>query len=236
MTIKILVCDDDPRFVQKMVDSIHKQHCDVKITVTGCTDPGALNDKALSEFHLMFLDVDMGQYSGLSIARRVRDLRLDTLLIFVTHYIEFSIQGYELSAFRYLLKSDLDKKLPVYFKEAISLLAQKADVFHFFIGGEEYEVKYQNILYIESHARTVTLHYFASELPEREFYAKMSELEEQLFPVGFLRVHKSFLVNMRHIETLNYNKVQLKGGITLPVSQKNFQTLKLCYMNWKAQQ
>lgn len=238
MTVKILVCDDDPTFVNQMVELIDRQpkyEC-TDISITGCSDPSQLSDKILSGFNIMFLDIDMGQYSGLSIARRVRDLQLNSLLIFVTHYVEFSLEGYEVNAFRYLLKEKLSEKLPIYFKEAMMQFAQKRDALKFTASGEEYVVQYENIVYLESHLRIIHLHTQHPERINEYFYATMEEMEKELSPAGFIRIHKSYLVNMQHIKKLNYDRAQLSDDTILPVSQKKFSEIKLRYMNWKAQQ
>lgn len=238
MTVKILVCDDDPAFVNQMVELIDRQpkYGTLDISITGCSDPGQLSDKVLSEFNIMFLDIDMGQYSGLSIARRVRELQLTSLLIFVTHYVEFSLEGYEVNAFRYLLKENLSDKLPLYFKEAMMQFEQKRNTLTFTAGGEDYVVQYENIVYLESQLRIIHLHMLHPEQIRECFYATMEEMEKELSPSGFLRIHKSYLVNMQHIRKLNYDKAQLSDGTILPVSQKKFSEIKLRYMNWKAQQ
>ena len=64
----------------------------------------------------------------------------------------------------------------------------------------------------------------------------MEEMEKELSPAGFIRIHKSYLVNMQHIKKLNYDRAQLSDDTILPVSQKKFSEIKLRYMNWKAQQ
>lgn len=238
MTVKILVCDDDPTFVNQLVELINRQpkYGTSNISITGCSDPSQLNDKMLSEFNIMFLDIDMGQYSGLSIARRVRNLQLNSLLIFVTHYVEFSLEGYEINAFRYLLKESLSEKLPIYFKEAMMQFAQKGNALKFTASGEDYVVQYENIVYLESHLRIIHLHTRHPERINEYFYATMEEMEKELSPAGFLRIHKSYLVNMQHIKKLNYDRAQLSDDTILPVSQKKFSEIKLRYMNWKAQQ
>ena len=71
---------------------------------------------------------------------------------------------------------------------------------------------------------------------ENRFYATMEEMENELAPAGFLRIQKSYLVNMRYIMKLNYNQVLLIDGTILPVSQKRFAEIKLQYMNWKTRQ
>ena len=238
MGVRILVCDDDPNFVERMGKSIREQaEClGAEIAITNCSDPGVLSSKALCEFDIMFLDIDMGRHSGLDLARRVRGLQLNTLLIFVTNYVEFSLDGYEVNAFRYLLKADLAAKLPACFEAALAQLAAQNRAFCFFVSGEKYTVRYDNILYLESRSRTIQLHTLRPQRIGEYFYAAMEQIEKDLAQAGFLRVHKSYLVNMQYIQKLNYDKVQLAGGVTLPVSQKRFSEIKLRYMNWKTKQ
>lgn len=87
--IKALVCDDDAAFCQKMADLVRRNQPEdgSSVAVTICCDPTALADKALGQFDIAFLDIDMGAYSGLELARHIRSLNLDTILIFVTNYV-----------------------------------------------------------------------------------------------------------------------------------------------------
>ncbi len=197
MQISVLVCDDDKKFVQDMVELLRALTENYSIKITGCSQPEKLTDKFLGDFQIMFLDIDMGNYNGLEIARRVRKLKLDTVLIFVTHYMEYSPEGYEVNAFRYLLKDNIKDKLPNYLKEAIREVQSHADSLMFTI---------------------------------------MDELEEQLTSAGFLRVHKSYLVNMRYIEKLNYNKLLLVNGKELPVSPRRYSEVKAQHLHWRSRQ
>lgn len=235
MIINILVCDDDAVFVQRMMGLLRAQPTqrDPAVKIYGVTDPSSLEDKELSKFSILFLDIDMGAYNGITIARRIRSLKLDPILIFVTNYVEYSPEGYEVRAFRYLLKSELDRKLPVYYQEALAELNHKADVLTFSVGGEQYFVKRKNIVYLESRKRSMYLHTLQPERAGECFYSTMENMETELNDAGFLRVHKSYLVNMAYIEKLNYDKVLLRNGETLPVSQRKFSDIKILYLRWK---
>ena len=91
--IKALVCDDDAAFCQKIADLVRRNQPEdgSNVAVTICCDPTALTDKALGQFDIAFLDIDMGAYSGLELARHIRSLNLDTILIFVTNYGQYSL-------------------------------------------------------------------------------------------------------------------------------------------------
>lgn len=106
----------------------------------------------------MFLDIDMDERSGMDIARRVRELHLDTIIIFVTNYPEFSMEGYEVRAFRYLLKQEMQQKLPLYFRDALAEIPHDKKELRFSVNAEPYRVAYKDILYLESQQRIVVLH------------------------------------------------------------------------------
>lgn len=109
MKINILLCDDDKDFLQRISDAVAGQPVPpgASICITKSSNPAEITDRQLSQYHIMFLDIDMDERSGMDIARRVRELHLDTVIIFVTNYPEFSMEGYEVRAFRYLLISGM---------------------------------------------------------------------------------------------------------------------------------
>lgn len=238
MAIHILVCDDDEAFARRLAALIEAlaQSDGLPVGVSAVSDPAVLNDSFLRQFDLMLLDIDMGAHSGMELARRIRALRLDTLLIFVTNYVEYGLEGYEVDAFRYILKRDLEAKLPVYFREAVAAVQRREDAFLYSISGEQYRVKHSDILYLESRQRTVCLH---TREPLRNgdcFYAKLDDLETELGQAGFLRIHKSYLVNMACIRKLNYDKAILQNDEILPVSQKKYSERKSRFLQWRAEQ
>ena len=224
--IKVLVCDDDAAFCKKMADLVRKsQPVDgCSAAVTTCCDPVALTDKALGQFDIAFLDID------------IRSMNLDTILIFVTNYVQYSLEGYEVQAFRYLLKSELEEKLPGYYQKALEELQHSADEITFNENGEQFHIKYQDILYMESRQRVMRLFTLTDTRSRGYFYASMEDTEKQLAPVGFLRVQRSYLVNMAHIQKLNYDKVILTNGTELPVSQKMYSSIKAKYLRWRNRQ
>ena len=97
-------------------------------------------------------------------------------------------------------------------------------------------IKYQDILYMESRQRVMRLFTLTDTRSRGYFYASMEDTEKQLAPVGFLRVQRSYLVNMAHIQKLNYDRVILTDGTELPVSQKMYASIKAKYLRWRNRQ
>lgn len=77
------------------------------------------------------------------------------------------------------------------------------------------------------------MHLIDDARTEYRFYGNMAMLSSKLQNLGFLRIHKSYLVNMEYIELFQYEKVYLKGGVCVPSSEKNHKELKQIYLKWR---
>lgn len=238
MEIKVLICDDEPAFVDKIAQVIQNQPLpkEVSINITRTSQSETLTDEQLSQYQIMFLDVMMEPCGGMELARRVRKLGNHAVLIFVTNYVQFSPEGYEVRAFRYVLKQELEKRLPGYFQEAMAEILREEKVLQYSLNGEVYQLAHTNILYLESYQRMIYAHTVKLEQAEYQFYGILEKLTEELEPDGFLRIQKSYLVNMAHIIKLNFDRVLMSNGKVLPVSQKRYSELKKRYLSWKGSQ
>lgn len=154
-SMRILVCDDDAAFAGQLaekIEAIVKPQMP-RSTVDCATDAAQLRALPLAKYDLAFLDIDMGPLNGVDLARRLHELRPDMLLIFVTNYVEYSLQGYEVQAFRYLLKAEMPQKLERYVQQALTAYRKTRDTVHIFCDGEDVELQPQQILYAEMPAR-----------------------------------------------------------------------------------
>lgn len=238
MKINILLCDDDKVFLQRLADVIINQPLPkgISANIVKQSSPIAITDRQLSHFQVMFLDIDMAERSGMEIARRVRALHLNTIIIFVTNYPQFSLEGYEVRAFRYLLKQELEQKLPIYYRDALAEFSQGNKQLHFTVKAESFAIPYSEIIYLESSQRVIYLYTVRPLQAGDHFYGKMEDLTRELEPEGFLRIQKSYLVNMIHIKKLNYDLAVLSNGKELTVSQKRYAQIKTKYLGWKNNQ
>ena len=97
--LSILICDDDDGMIDTMrsiVESVlHKSG--KKARIHTCTDASLVSDQLLSGCDIALLDIDLEEasYNGMDVARRMRTLRSDTVIIFVTNFIEYAPEGYE---------------------------------------------------------------------------------------------------------------------------------------------
>lgn len=237
MNIKILVCDDDSDFVAYMITWLN-QHTPpfCQLSVHGETDPANLTEEDLSTCDIAFLDVDMKTINGIDVAKRMRALQSKVILIFITNYIEYSPEGYEVQAFRFLMKGQLPEKLPRYFAESIQELQRQNRTLSVSLNRELLNVNISELTYLQSENRKVHLYTINHQQEHLCFYETLDHLEQQLAEFGFLRVHKSYLVNMNYICKLKYDQIQMSDGTILPVSERRYSSIREKYLNWKVYQ
>ncbi len=238
MKINILLCDDDNAFLERLADTVARQPQPkgMLVSVNKINNAVGITDRQLSQYQIMFLDIDMGERSGMDIARRVRELHLNTIIIFVTNYPQFSLEGYEVRAFRYLLKQELEQKLPLYYRDALAEIPHNGKGLRFSVNAESYYVPYNDIIYLGSDQRVIYLYTVKPLRRGDHFYGRMEDLAKELEPEGFLRIQKSYLVNMTHIRKLNYDRVIMSDGKELSVSRKGYSQIKIQYLEWKNSQ
>lgn len=238
--LRILICDDDPDFLEFLRQEIRSSlnHATIKATIQVYEGMGDIPETLLHNCDIAFLDIDFSrkQYNGIDIARKIRQKCNRAVIIFITNYIEYAPDGYEVQAFRYILKNEVHAKLERYLIEAVSNLNSVHETFQINVSGEVVNIPIDEILYIESNLHTVKVYVQKSDqssIRNYSYYASLSNVETQLASRGFLRVHKSYLVNMRRIKKYQCHEALLDNGITLRVSEKNYAEQKKKYLLWK---
>lgn len=231
--MEVLVCDDDQEALGRITALLAEPCRKIRAGITATDQPEELDE--LARFDLAFLDIDMKGMDGLTLARRLRAVRPDAVIVFVTNFIQYAPEGYEVQAFRYLLKPALEEKLPACFDLAVEELNRRRQSITVRSDGEIVELPLREILYFESDQRTATAHLAGDGREDCRFYVSMTDLTRQLEEAGFLRVQRSYLVNMAYIRQLQYDAVELQNGVRLPVSAKYYAQLKQRYLLWKGQ-
>lgn len=240
---RILICDDERLFASRLGTEIRGilgqagKQAQIYIYESAEDIPRQI----LSDCDIAFLDIDFAnkRYTGIDIARQLRKMQNDAVIIFVTNFPEYAPEGYEVHAFRYLLKSEVQKKLKPYLIQAFSNLATVKRVFPITVSGDIVNLPLDDVLYMESQLHTIVAHVVRRDnksLSTYTFYSSLTSVEEQLSPQGFLRIHKSFLVNMKHIQKFKCKEAVLSNGTTLKVSEKNYAEQKKKYLMWKGRQ
>jgi len=232
--IRILLCDDDPVFLESLQKALRDYLKKDGILYT-FLDPQEIPGELLSGCDIFFLDMDFAgkRYTGLDIAKKIRQVNPDGVILFLTNFIEYAPAGYEVQAFRYLLKSEAERKLIPALKDALAQRSRRQETVQLTVAGEATTFFLERMLYIEAQGHVTMLYVEGQPKESIKIHSTLTRLEQQLANRGFLRVQKSFLVNMRRIRRMRCDLVTLDDGTELPVSEKMYADLKKRYIAWK---
>ncbi|MCD8068807.1 MAG: LytTR family DNA-binding domain-containing protein [Lachnospiraceae bacterium] len=240
MVLYIAVCDDEPVFTEHIrnllvSDSILKGYeLNIGIYQSGEALLKAWENGCL--FDVIFLDILLdagmpqkriqgervsenqgtnGTLNGFETAELLRKAGCGSLLVFLTSLSSYVQKGYEVRAFRYLLKSQMELEITRVMEDCRRELAAE-NYFQFTCEREICRVRKKDIYYLESNKRMVYLH---TEKQTYHFYRKLDELEAEFCGDAFLRCHKSYLVQVRHVAGWKEKQLRMENGAVIPISR-----------------
>lgn len=231
--MRIAVCDDDRAIREELFRLIQKQVSEADIMEY---QSGEELINARGNFDIYFLDIEMGEVSGMDIARRIREQedngRQRSIIIFVTGYREYMEAAFDVNAFHYLIKPiDTEKFSEVFrraWKEAAVFYEQEKKYIIVKSSGTQQKILLKNIYYIESGNKKVIFHTTNGTL---EVYGKMEELEKGLGNT-FYRCHRCYLVNMEKISAYSADNIQIINGDSLLLARKKYSDFIKIYMRY----
>jgi DNA-binding LytR/AlgR family response regulator len=161
---------------------------------------------------LIFLDINMPEISGMQL---LQTLTPRPLIIFTTAYSQYAVESYELNALDYLLKPvTFDRFLLAINRAAVALSskntagADEDDVVFIKSGSQTYRVKLSEILYLEKDGNYITVHRKDGNILIRE---NMGDIFDLVPAADFIRVHKSYVVGIRHISMIEVHQLVVNG-------------------------
>lgn len=177
-----------------------------------------------SAFDMLISDIQMPAMNGIDVARSVREKDKEMTIIFVTNYVQYALEGYEVAAFRFLLKPLTYKAVARVAGEAVRQIHRRKEVFVSIRGkGETLRIAARDIVYAETCSGHVVLH---TRQGEAECHSSMRDVETALEKHDFFRCHSAFLVNMREIQTVQQQDIRLLSGALIPLSKHRKKALK----------
>lgn len=200
-TLKCLIVDDEPLAIEGLADYI----AETDFLETSATARNAMQAmKIVGEMpiDLMFLDIHMPKMTGVEM---LKELKNPPAVIFTTAHREYALDGFELDCVDYLLKPVSFPRFMRAVNKARDVMSKKTnapdDTSYFYIkeDGLFVKVNYGDILYVEGVKDYIFIH---TSQKRRMVHMTMKAAEEQLSERGFMRVHRSFIVNPEKVEAL----------------------------------
>lgn len=172
---------------------------------------------------ILFLDIQMEGLTGMDTARRIREFDNNVEILFTTSLNEYVYEGYEVRAYRYLLKPITYEIIERHLNECILNILEKSKNF-LIINNKNKLIKIMldDVLYMETEGRELVIHKINDAYKVK---MSMRKLEKLLQGKKFFRCHNSFMVNLDKIECIDKNIVYINKA-QIPVSKHRIQSLK----------
>ena len=224
MKLKCLAIDDEPLALRQMLSYI-KQTPFLEL-VKGCSNAfEAMEILDAEAVDLLFVDINMPGLSGMDM---VKSLSNPPKIIFTTAYSEFAVEGFRVDAIDYLLKPIAYEHFLKAVNKAKNSISQQEpspekvetkDDFLFI--KSEYKIvrlRIADIKYIEGMREYVRFHVI-NEKPVMSLLS-MKVVEEKLPADQFMRVHRSYIVNLGQISVVERNRIVFDGKTFIPISEQ----------------
>lgn len=231
--MRIAICENDKNQLVLMnayIDAwAEKTRTRVQVEEFSTAESFLLQWTDVDRYDLLFLDIRLGNLSGVELAHIIRKLDANVPLVFVTGCKEFVLEGYEVNALHYLIKpideKDLEKCLD---KVSSESFAKPQRSFVIDNGSQTVRFLHEELYYFESFSHYLTAH--TTKGPVR-FRETIKEIEERLPKEDFVRTHRSYIANMHFARLVEKSCLTLENGTELPISRSRWHAVNEAFVN-----
>jgi len=232
--MRIAICDDDPKQIQLTSQYVRNWSRDREVTVEICEFNNAesflFQWSTTISFDMAFLDIQMGSMSGMELAEKIRKIDDQLIIVFITGLKEHILHGYEVRALHYLLKPI--KSIDCYkcLEQAYEIITKhRTDTFLIPVEGQIRRFNYNELYYFE-----VFSHYVSVQTRKGIFSykKKISDLAEELPKEIFVRCHRSYIINLQYVKTIEKKLVTMDNGNSVPISSDRWRVVNHAFLRY----
>ena len=230
--ITAAIVDDDPNIRETLqaalIADTQKRRIPVQLSV--CASGSEFLTLPQEKWDLVLMDVEMPGQNGIETARQLRRVNDRAAIIFITNYIQYALEGYEVQAFRYLLKPIDAAQFEQVVGTVLDEIHHRQTAYLQLKGRSEIiRLAIDELIYAETERGHLLLHTPGKVL---ECYSTMEKLEQELKQEAFFRCHSSFLVALEAVRQIEKQDVVLKDGTRVPVSKNRKKGMKQALTNF----
>lgn len=221
---QLAICDDNQAdviylssFLEKWAEKEEKA---LKIESFPSAEAFLFQYEEEKSFDILLLDIEMGDMNGIELARKIRRENHLVQIIFITGYMEYVAEGYDVEALHYLLKPVTEEKLYGVLDRAAERLKSKEKELCLTLPGSVTRIALCEIRYLEVRRNYVTIHGAEDYTVKKT----LNELEEEL-DGSFCRTGRSYIMNLHFVKKITKTQVILKDGREIPLSRNCYEKM-----------
>lgn len=232
VNMKVAVCEDQILYRNEIIcelNSFNKYKVSLNITEFECGEDILKFYESGSYFDIIFLDIEMKKISGIEVAKKIRSIDKNVMIIFVTNYNDFMPDAFEVNAINYLTKPINKEIFQKTLKRSLNMYFESRKVFKAQWKNEITIVPLKDIIYIECIHRHIIIYCKNQVVESKESFGKV---ESKFINAGFIKVHQSFLVNAENIKNIGKSEVVCSNEIKIPMSIRKRKSAHEHYFNY----
>lgn len=221
---RVCICDDEERaaaYLSKLVTAWGKARAhSVRQTLYPSAEAFLFAAEAGAAADILLLDIEMPGLNGVELARRVRQGDSAVQIIFVTGYMDYIADGYDVEALHYLLKPVDAEKLYAVLDRAAERIGQRRESLLVEADGRIHRLPLHEIRWAEVQGNYTTLHAgqdYTLKRPLKELEARLDD--------SFFRTGRSYIVNLRFVQDVSRTEVVLTDGSRVPLNRGGFDAI-----------
>lgn len=221
--LRIALCDDTPALLAQEEALLRGALADLPHELVCCREGGALLAAAEERpFDVAVLDIQMPDRDGIALGRALLERCPDCRIVFLTAYIAYCQDVYDVEHCAFVLKDGMESRLPGAVRRACAKRGRKNDPPCLIVGdpGRAVQIPQGDILYLEHQGRETWVWTLGGTLAAEE---KLEALLARLDPVAFCQTHKSYAVHWPFVERYDKTELRMAGGAKVPIS-RSYQT------------
>lgn len=214
--MNILIIDDNTEFIEILKRDLFYHFCHYYEKVNFTTSKKALtNIDKHNDINIAFIDIDLPNKDGISFAKEFREKHPKTILVFISSYIHLVHDTLVVHPFYFIRKSAYDQDINTFFK-LISDISDNKKTIDIICNGDHNRIFVDDIIYIESQGHKLFIHTIQNLLYDNR---TLKEILAILPNEDFIRIHKSFIININFLTKITTNSIILNNKIDLKLGR-----------------
>jgi len=228
------ICDDNPLELKKITEIVEgfAARNELPVRLSTFADAETMLAAAHKEFFSHYLlDIMMPGMDGITAAQEIRSFDADAKLIFLTSSREYAYQSYRVKAYDYLLKPIRAEELTALLSQLLAQEERLRDCLCIQNGRSIFRIPFAQLAFLEVNQKHV--YFYLADGCVRQLPGSMAEFENRLLSYpGFVKLHRSYIVNLHHVSALTPKGCIMFGGHNLPVSRILYNDIQKKYMTY----
>ncbi len=231
MVYKMAICDDDRADIAYISSIVAKwssnTHTLINIDTFLSAEEFLFHYTEDKSYHILLLDIEMRQMNGVELAKNIRKSNKEIQIVFITGYMEYISDGYDVEALHYLMKPVKEDKLYDVLLRALKKIRCNERSLLLSLQGQVVRVPLYEIMYLDVQKNYVNIH--SNELITIK--KTLSEVEKELDD-SFFRAGRSYIVNLKFIKKVTKTDIYLKNGETIPLPRGIYKSINEAIINY----